>query len=84
MHFLLVIVATIIALFWDEALITIIGVLTQKQFSAKFLVLWIVCSGILTAILISFHVPSEYRLMAMIMITIAVFFNMKNYRTNKI
>ena len=80
MHALLVIVATIVALFWDEALITIIGVLTQKKFSAMFLMSWVVCSGILAGILISLHVPTEYRLIAMIMIAIAVFFNMTNYK----
>lgn len=83
MHFLLVIVATTVALFWDEALITIISVLTQRKLSAVLLILWLVSSGILAGILISLHVPTEYRVITMIMITIAIIFNLNNYHTKE-
>lgn len=78
MHFFIVFIATTIALFWDEALITIIGALTQKKFSPRFLMYWLLFSGLLAILLIGLHVPPEYRIMTMIMIGSAVLFNFNN------
>lgn len=82
MHFFIVFVATTIALFWDEALITILGVLTQNKFSAKFILWWVLVSGILASILIAIRVPDEYRVITMTMIGVAVLFNI-NSQKNK-
>ncbi len=80
MQAIIIFVATTIALFWDEALITIIGVLTQRTFSAKFLMIWVIISGLLAATLISLHVPPEYRIITMIMIGVAILFNTQSQK----
>jgi hypothetical protein len=78
MQAIIIFVATTIALFWDEALITIIGVLTQRKFSAKFLMIWVVVSGLLAGALISLHVPVEYRGITVIMVGFAILFNIQS------
>jgi hypothetical protein len=83
MHFFIVFIATTIALFWDEALITIIGAVTQKKFSATFLMYWVLFSGCIAVILISLHVPPEYRVITMVMIGLAVVFNLNNQEIQK-
>jgi hypothetical protein len=83
MHFFIVFIATTIALFWDEALITIIGVLTQRKFSSHLLMYWVLFSGSLAVLLIGLHVPPEYRAMTMVMIGLAVLFNLNNQTRQK-
>jgi hypothetical protein len=83
MHFFIVFIATTIALFWDEALITIIGVLTQRKFSSRFLMYWVLCSGSLAVLLIGLHVPAEYRAITIVMIGLAVLFNLDNQTSQK-
>lgn len=83
MHFFIVFIATAIALFWDETLIALIGALTQKKFSAKFMMYWFLFSGILTTLLITMHVPQEYRIITMIMISVAIIFNLRDNTKHK-
>lgn len=82
MQFFIVFVATSIALFWDETLITLIGLLTQKKLSATFMIYWMLFSGLLAGLLLAFHVPGEYRVITMIMMGTAVLFNL-NSRKDK-
>lgn len=63
-------------------MITIVGVSTQREFSSPFFMCWVLFSGILAVLLIGLHVPPEYRAMTIIMIGLAVVFNL-NYPTSQ-
>jgi|688.fasta_scaffold1170747_2 hypothetical protein len=77
MQYSIVLLSTCFALFWDEALLTILGLMFNHKFSHKFTVIWMLGSGIVTSLLVSWHVPAEYRLLALIMISSGVLFNMQ-------
>ncbi len=80
MQFSIVVISTFFALFWDEALLTLLGLMFKHNFSKKFMLVWVLCSGIVTCILVSLHIPSEYRLLALIMISSGVLFSIQGKR----
>lgn len=83
MKFYLVAFATVFAMFWDEAVISLITMLMGKKVSVQFMIGWIICSGILTSVLVALHVPPEYRLLMIVLMTGAVFFSLQGYLDSK-
>jgi len=83
MKFYLVAFATVFAMFWDEAVISLITMLMGKKVSVKFMIGWIICSGMLTSVLVAFHVPPEYRLLMIVLMTVAVLFSLQGYLDSK-
>lgn len=79
MKYLLVAFATLFAMFWDELVITIVTMMIGKSVNHMFMISWIICSGIVTSILVAYHVPFEYRLLTMILIFGAVMFSLQGY-----
>lgn len=79
MKFYLVAFATLFAMFWDELVITIITLVMGKQVNRVFMIGWMICSGILSSVLVSYHVPVEYRLTTVVLITFAVVFSLQGY-----
>lgn len=79
MKYYLVAFATLFAMFWDEVVITLITMVLGKQVNKLFMVGWMICSGILTSVLVSYHVPMEYRVLTIILITFAVVFSLQGY-----
>lgn len=79
MKFYLVAFATLFAMFWDELVITLITLVMGKQVNRMFMIGWMICSGILSSVLVSYHVPVEYRLLTVVLITFAVVFSLQGY-----
>lgn len=79
MKYYIVAIATIFAMFWDEAMIGLVSLFIKKQISPYFIISWIICSGILTSLLISYHVRYEYRVLTIILISIGVVFSINGY-----
>lgn len=79
MKYYIVALATIFAMFWDEAMISLISVFIKKQLDPLFMISWIICSGIITSILISYHVSYEYRIITLLLISIGVVFSINGY-----
>jgi hypothetical protein len=52
---------SIVALFWDELVITTIAHLLGRNLSSRFLFVWVVASGILATVLITIHAPPHLR-----------------------
>lgn len=80
MKYYIVALATIFAMFWDEAMIGLVSVFIKKQINSVFMITWIICSGILTSILISYHVSYEYRVITLLLITVGVLFSINGYK----
>lgn len=80
MKYYIVAIATIFAMFWDEAMISLISIFFKKQIDTVFMISWIICSGILTSILISYHVSYEYRIITLLLISIGVLFSINGYK----
>lgn len=59
-HYVVIAIGAFFALFWDEMLIALISIVFNKSLSMKFILFWIVFSGLLVGLLILFHIPSEY------------------------
>lgn len=83
MKFYLVAFATLFAMFWDELIITLITLVMGKQVNRVFMIGWMICSGILSSVLVSYHVPVEYRLVTVVLITFAVVFSLQGYLLTK-
>lgn len=66
-------------MFWDEAMISIVSILINRKINPYFMILWIISSGILTSILIAYHVPDEYRYLTILLISIGVVFSIRGY-----
>ncbi len=79
MKYYIVALATIFAIFWDEAMISLISVFIKKKLDPLFMISWIICSGIITSILISYHVSYEYRIITLFLISIGVVFSINGY-----
>lgn len=79
MKYYIVALATIFAMFWDEAMISLISVFIKKKLDPLFMISWIICSGIITSILISYHVSYEYRIITLLLISIGVVFSINGY-----
>lgn len=79
MKYYIVALATVFAMFWDEAVISIISIFIKKKIDPLFITSWIICSGILTSILISYHVSYEYRLITLLLISVGVVFSINGY-----
>jgi hypothetical protein len=83
MKFYLVAFATLFAMFWDEVVISVITLVMGKKVNRVFMIGWMICSGILSSILVSYHVSVEYRLLTVILITFAVVFSLQGYLITK-
>lgn len=83
MKYYIVALATIFAMFWDEAMISLISIFIRKKIEPFFMISWIICSGILTSILISYHVSYEYRIITLLLISIGVLFSINGYKLNE-
>lgn len=79
MKFYLVAFATLFALFWDEMVITLVTLVMGKNVNRAFMIGWMICSGILSSILVSYHVPIEYRVLTVVLVTFAVLFSLQGY-----
>jgi len=79
MKFYLVAFSTVFALFWDEAMIGLITFLTGTKVNPLFSIAWVIISGFLTSLLVSYHVPAEYRIVTIVLITFAVMFSINGY-----
>jgi len=79
MKYYIVAVATIFAMFWDEAMISLISIFIKKKLDPMFMISWIICSGIVTSILISYHVSYEYRIITLLLISVGVLFSINGY-----
>ena len=79
MKYLLVAFATLFAMFWDELIITIVTMVIGKSVNHMFMISWIICSGIITSILVSYHVSIQYRLLTLILIFGAMLFSLQGY-----
>jgi hypothetical protein len=80
MKYYIVAIATIFAMFWDEAMISVISIFIRKDIDPVFMISWIICSGIVTSILISYHVSYEYRIITILLISIGVIFSINGYK----
>jgi hypothetical protein len=80
MKYYIVALATVFAMFWDEAVITIMTMVMGRKLPTVFVVSWVICSGVLTSLLISYHVSYEYRIITMILISFAVLFSIHGYQ----
>lgn len=80
MKYYIVALATIFAMFWDEAMISIISIFIRKKIDPIFMISWIIFSGIITSILISYHISYEYRILTILMISVGVVFSINGYR----
>jgi hypothetical protein len=80
MKYYIVAIATIFAMFWDEAMIGLVSIFIRKQISPYFMISWIICSGIFTSLLISYHVKYEYRVLTIVLVSIGVVFSINGYK----
>jgi hypothetical protein len=80
MKYYIVALATIFAMFWDEAMISLISVFIKRKIDPFFMISWIICSGILTSILISYHVSYEYRIITLLLVSVGVIFSINGYK----
>lgn len=80
MKYYIVAIATGFAMFWDEAMISLVSVLLKKKIEPYFMISWIVCSGILSSLLISYHVKQEYRVLTILLISAGVIFSINGYK----
>lgn len=80
MKYYIVAVSTLFAMFWDELVITLVSIVTTKQLNKYFITSWIICSGILTSLLISYHVTAEYRILTILLISVGVLFSINGYK----
>jgi hypothetical protein len=80
MKYYIVALATIFAMFWDEAMISLISVFIKQKIDPLFMISWIICSGILTSILISYHVSYEYRIITLLLVSVGVIFSINGYK----
>jgi hypothetical protein len=83
MKFYLVAFATLFAMFWDEVVISLITLVLGKKVNRVFMIGWMICSGVLSSILVSYHVPIEYRVLTVVLITVAVVFSLQGYLITK-
>lgn len=83
MKYYLVAFATLFAMFWDEVVISLITMVMGKKVNRLFMVGWMICSGILTSVLVSYHVAVEYRVLTVVLITFAVVFSLQGYLVSK-
>jgi hypothetical protein len=79
MKIYLVAISTCVALFWDEVLISIATFALGKKIDHRYMITWMICSGILTSILVSYNVPPKYRLITLALITAAMYFSLMGY-----
>lgn len=79
MKYYIVAFATFIAMFWDEMIISLVSVVINKRIEPVFMVSWIIISGILASILISYHVPEEYRIITLLLVGFGVLFSLNGY-----
>ncbi len=82
MRYWIVFLATLIAVFWDECVIALVSLVFKQKLSAKFIIIWTVLSGILAGMLVSLHMPEEFRSITIILIGIAVLFSINNTNHN--
>lgn len=80
MKYYIVALATFFAMFWDEAMISLLSMFLKKQIDTVFMVSWIICSGLITSILISYHVSYEYRIITLLLISVGVLFSINGYK----
>lgn len=80
MKYYIVALATVFAMFWDEAMISLVSIFIKKKVDPIFMISWIVCSGILTSVLISYHVSYEYRIVTLLLISVGVVFSINSYK----
>jgi hypothetical protein len=83
MKFYLVAFATLFAMFWDEVVISLITLVMGRKVNRVFMIGWMICSGILSSILVSYHMPIEYRVLTVVLITVAVVFSLQGYLITK-
>lgn len=79
MKFYIVAFATVFAMFWDEAAIILVTAIAGRKLNSLFIIVWMICSGLLTSVLIAYHVSAEYRVLTIVMLTFAVFFSLQGY-----
>lgn len=79
MHYYIVALATVFALFWDEALIGIYTLWFGKTMNRKFIICWMILSGVITSVLVSLHVPLHYRIVTIVLISSAILFSANGY-----
>jgi uncharacterized membrane protein YfcA len=80
MRFYIVFTTTLIALFWDECMIGLFSFLFKKPINMKFMMIWIIMSGVLASIFVSCHIPEEYRSVTLILIGIAILFSLNEHQ----
>lgn len=79
MKYYIVALATIFAMFWDEVMISVISIFVRKRIEPLFMIFWIISSGVLTSILVSYHISYEYRMITLILISVGVVFSINGY-----
>lgn len=84
MRYWIVFITTIVALFWDECVLTIISLIFKKRLTGTFIIIWTLVSGVLASIIVSLHMPEEYRSITMILVGVAVLFSLNGTVHHKI
>jgi hypothetical protein len=82
MRYWIVFITTLVALFFDEFVITICSMIFNKKISVHFIMLWTVLSGIIATLFVSMHLPHEYQTITMILIGVAVLFSIEQQHKN--
>jgi ABC-type multidrug transport system permease subunit len=83
MKYRIVFITTLVALFWDECMLGLFSYLFKQPIDTRFMIIWIVLSGVLAGVFVSFHLPEEYRSMTLILIGIAVLFSLNGHHQKK-
>lgn len=79
-QYYIIFVGTLFALFWDEMLIAMIGMMFNKSFSLKFIILWIIISGVLVGLFLILQIPSEYHTLVMVIIALSIGFSISQHQ----
>jgi hypothetical protein len=83
MKYWIIFITTLVAVFWDECVIGLFSYLFKQPIDARFMIIWILLSGVLASVFVSFHLPDEYRSITLILIGIAVLFSLNGYHQKK-
>ena len=83
MKYRIVFITTLVAIFWDECMLGLFSYVFKKPIDARFMVIWIVLSGLLAGVFVSCHLPEEYRSITLILIGIAILFSLNGHELKK-
>jgi uncharacterized membrane protein YfcA len=83
MKYRIVFITTLVAVFWDECMLGLFSYLFKQPIDTRFMIIWIVLSGVLAGVFVSCHLPEEYRSITLILVGIAVLFSLNGHHQKK-